>query len=229
VKPPQKPQKARKSDATRARILSSALRLFRARGFEATTMRDVAEEAGVAPGAAYYYFRSKEALLLAYYADNQASHEGRVADRLSAIGDLRARLGLVFHEKLEAVRRERRLLGAIVPRLADPTDPVSAFAAETHDIRERSIALFDRALEGEGLDPAARRLVAPALWMLHMGLMLYFVHDRSAGQHKTHRLVDDLLDLIVPLVRLGQDPMFAGVVLGLGEALARAGLIATAS
>jgi len=45
-----------KSELTRARILDAAIGLFRSRGFEATTMREIAAEAGVAIGAAYYYF-----------------------------------------------------------------------------------------------------------------------------------------------------------------------------
>ena len=52
-----------KAEETRNRILDAALRLFRERGFAQTTMRDVATEAGVATGAAYYYFRSKEELV----------------------------------------------------------------------------------------------------------------------------------------------------------------------
>jgi AcrR family transcriptional regulator len=56
-----------KAEETRNRILDAALRLFRERGFEQTTMRDVAAEAGVATGAAYYYYRSKQELVLAFY------------------------------------------------------------------------------------------------------------------------------------------------------------------
>src|SRR5258708_26812480 len=62
-----------KAEETRDRILAAALELFRTRGFEATTMRDVATEAGVATGAAYYYFRSKHDLVMAFY--EQTSRE----------------------------------------------------------------------------------------------------------------------------------------------------------
>src|SRR5258708_27992786 len=56
-----------KAEETRERILASALELFRVRGFDATTMRDVASEAGGAPGAAYHYFGSKQDLVMALY------------------------------------------------------------------------------------------------------------------------------------------------------------------
>ena len=60
-----------KSEATRQRILAAALRVFRERGFDAATMREVAAEAGVAVGAAYYYFDSKDAIVMAFYEQSQ--------------------------------------------------------------------------------------------------------------------------------------------------------------
>src|SRR5207237_4129045 len=56
-----------KAEETRERILDAALQLFQQRGFDQTTMRDIAAAAGVATGAAYYYFRSKEELVMAFY------------------------------------------------------------------------------------------------------------------------------------------------------------------
>ena len=47
-----------KSARTRSAIIDAALRLFRERGYEATTMRAIAAEAGVSVGNAYYYFDS---------------------------------------------------------------------------------------------------------------------------------------------------------------------------
>src|SRR3977135_1254380 len=56
-----------KAEETRSRILDAALTLFRRHGFEKATMRDIATEAGVATGAAYYYYRTKEDLVMAFY------------------------------------------------------------------------------------------------------------------------------------------------------------------
>ena len=61
-----------KGEQTRRAIAEAALRLFREQGYEATTMRAIAKEAGVATGNAYYYFGSKEELIDAYYARNHA-------------------------------------------------------------------------------------------------------------------------------------------------------------
>ncbi len=53
------------STETRERIVASAYRAIAGNGYEATSVKDVAEEAGVAPGLVHYYFKSKEDLLVA--------------------------------------------------------------------------------------------------------------------------------------------------------------------
>lgn len=53
------------SDQTKERIVAAAYRALVRRGYHDTSMRDIAAEAGVAPGLAHYYFASKEDLLVA--------------------------------------------------------------------------------------------------------------------------------------------------------------------
>src|SRR4029450_6411961 len=85
------PQRAA-SEETRRQILDTALALFRERGFEETTMRDIAAGVGVSLGAAYYYFKSKEAIVGAYYDYVQYEHAARCRDAFGRGGTLRDRL-----------------------------------------------------------------------------------------------------------------------------------------
>ena len=62
------------SEETRRHILDTSLALFREKGFEATTMRDIAGGSGLSLGSAYYYFKSKEAIVAAYYDFVQQEH-----------------------------------------------------------------------------------------------------------------------------------------------------------
>lgn len=223
-RPARRPRSAepeRKRDATRAHLLASALALFQERGVEATTMRDIAEAAGMSLGAAYYYFPSKEALVFAYYEDNQAEFEGIAR---SATGTVRERLGALFHGKLASIRAQRKMLSAIVHRLADPSDPVGAFSSQTRQVRDRSIAVLDRALDGANLPAEVRPLVAHALWLVQMATMLLFVHDDSPDQQRTHGLVDDLLDLLVPLLPVLATPLGQAMCGKVTAALGRAGI-----
>src|SRR5262245_14009660 len=142
-RPPRPKTGERKSDATRRHLLERALALFAKRGVDATTMRDIAHAAGLSLGAAYYYFPSKEALVFAYYEANQEEMETIAA---CATGTLRERLGTLFHGKLDSIRGQRAMLAAIVQRLVDPGDPLSAFSARTRAVRDRAIATLARTL-----------------------------------------------------------------------------------
>ena len=99
-KKPTEPQK--KSERTRALIVETALELFRAQGYEQTTMRKIAEAAGVSAGNAYYYFASKEELVQAFYDELQERHGKelkRVLPAESALAD-RLRVSLLAFQKV---------------------------------------------------------------------------------------------------------------------------------
>jgi AcrR family transcriptional regulator len=218
-------------EETRDRIHAAALSLFRKKGFEATTMRDIAEAGGVAVGAAYYYFPSKEEIVLAYYERTNAKSTAQAEAVFARTEDVRERLGAVFHAKLDVLAKDRKLLSGIFRSVADPSAEASLFGERTRGIRDDSLLLLDRAispampaLEVAALDPVARRVLVLALWSLHMGVMLFFVHDSSARQEKTRALVDRSLDLVAGLLPLAPQlaPMFGAAI---GGILQEAGLL----
>ena len=221
AKKPRRTAAEPKREATRRRLLERALKLFQQRGVEATTMRDVAKAAGLSLGAAYYYFPSKEALVFAYYEEHQ-----REIEELELAGSLRERLGTLFHGKLEAIRAHRKMLISIIPRLVDPGDPLSAFSAQTRAVRERAIASWRRALAAAELPEAQVDLVAQALWLVQLASMLVYIHDDSPHEQRTHSLVDDALDLLVPMLPLLATPPGRAICDRILGALSRAGIAA---
>ena len=54
-----------RSEETRTKIMDSAIKLFSTRGFNAASVDDICEEAGISKGAFYHHFESKQALFLA--------------------------------------------------------------------------------------------------------------------------------------------------------------------
>lgn len=57
--------KAEQREASVEKLLAAALRLFVSYGYRATTLEQIAAAAGLTKGAVYFYFRSKEAVLIA--------------------------------------------------------------------------------------------------------------------------------------------------------------------
>ena len=210
-----------KSETTRRTLLASALKLFQRRGVEATTMRDIAKAAKLSLGAAYYYFPSKEAMIFAYYEAN-ISDEEAIAAQLT--GTLREKLGALLHGKLDATAAQRSMLATIVPRLANPTDSLSAFSVQPREFRDRSIAVLRRPLRDTALDDASIKVVANGLWLLQLALLLLFVNDDSEQQRRTHGLVDDILDLLVPMMPLLATPMGRAMLDRIIAGLSRAGI-----
>jgi AcrR family transcriptional regulator len=198
----------RKSDQTRDRILSAAMEMFRDRGFDTTTMRDIAAGAEMAIGAAYYYFDSKDAIVLAIYDQARAEMKPKLEQVLEESRDLRERLLGLIRVKLDYFGPSRKLLGALSGH-TNPESPLSPFSEETREIREHDIAFFQRALEGSRTSGPRdlQKHLPQLLWMYQMGIILFWINDNSRGQAKTTLLLEKSLDVVTRLIRLSKLPL----------------------
>ncbi len=201
-----------KSDETRARILEAAIGLFQRHGFAAATMREIAAEAGMATGAAYYYFDSKDAIVLAFYEHAAQEMEPLLEEALAGKENLEERVRAMLEVKLHYFEPNRALLGALAGH-TDPRNPLSPFSAETRDIRERDMQFFARALADSNVKaPADLANLLPAmLWMYQMGLILFWIYDRSDGQKLTRSLVDQSAGVVTGLIKLSALPLLRPV------------------
>jgi AcrR family transcriptional regulator len=204
-----KPRPTPRAEDTRRRIYESALKLFREKGFEATTMRDIAAKAEVALGAAYYYFSSKEAIVLAFYQEMQEnSHEG-ILEALAGEKKLKDRIRVVLEKRFELLAPNRKFCDALFRHAPDTHDPLSPFSAETRPIRERAMEHLRVALEGSDIKvPADLKPTLPyLLWLYQMAVILFWLYDRSPRQERTQKLMEKSLGLLVSLLRLSALPL----------------------
>ena len=216
-----------RGDAKRHAIATAALTLFRERGFDAVTMREVAAAAGVATGAAYYYFPSKESLVLDYYDGVQNRHRAAVVAALKddSVTTLEFRLRAVLQTKLDLVSPDRRLLGALFRYVAEPTHPLSIFGEATRKTRDHAVATFALAIQGENLPSPLDTLAPRAAWLTHLGLLLYLVADTSPEQCRTRRLADRAACLLATALTFARLPGASVALTPLTEALREAGLL----
>ena len=197
-----------KAKVTGTKILDAALELFRTQGFDATTMRDIAAKAGVATGAAYYYFPSKEAIVMAFYQRTFDEALPKIREAMEAPGGLEARMRALIRVKLDHFGPNRAVLRGILKNGADPKHPVSPFSKETKAFREMEIGWFRRIFEESGLRvPGDLEVRMPeVLWLLHIGVIFFWIADDSARQVNTKRLLDQGMNTVTALLRLSGPP-----------------------
>ncbi|BBC36065.1 hypothetical protein SGFS_073590 [Streptomyces graminofaciens] len=181
-----------KSEQTRALILETALRLFQERGYDKTTMRAIAKEAGVSVGNAYYYFAGKEHLIQGFYDRIGAEHQAAIRPLLEREKDLEARIAGVLKLWLDVAEPYHEFAAQFFKNAADPDSPLSPFSPESEGPREESIAVHREVLAGSKAKvPDELRDVLPELlWLSQMGLVLYWVFDRTEGRERSYRLAE---------------------------------------
>jgi len=197
-----------KGSQTRDRILESALLLFRDQGYEQTTMRAVARDAGVALGNTYYYFESKEHLLLAFYERLHQEHLSAALPLLDSERDLKKRVRGVIAAKIDASEPYHRFSQLLFKTAGDPRSPLNPFSRESAVARRQSIGLFESVVAGstKRIPEDLRGELPYLLWLYHMGIVLYWIHDESEGRAKTYRLIDTTVDLVIRIVTLSGLP-----------------------
>jgi AcrR family transcriptional regulator len=194
---------AERREETRELLLAAAARVFARRGFHATSLDAVAEEAGFSRGAVYYNFADKEELFLELL-------DRRCAERAQ---DLRAVFADVPEGDIEAARGQTRLAAqhALAAMTGDPEwralyleflahaarDPAfrRRFARRSEDMRsalDEVVAERTRPVAGAlGMEPEQLAVVIDALgtglWAQHM------LHPRAVPPD----LFSDALALIV--------------------------------
>lgn len=208
-------ERATKGERTRQRIRTAALSSFRENGYDATTIRRIADELGVSVGATNYHFPSKNHLIQEMYLDVQHAHRDAAAPLLDAESRLIERLGIVYATGLDQLTPYHAHAGEFLSAAVSPRSPINPLSTESADALGVVEELFAQAVEGaapSGLPDDIRALLPRALVLAHLLLALYWVYDTSEGQRRTRALLDrglKLLRTVLPLARL---PLLRGAL-----------------
>ncbi len=204
-----KPRTTQRAEDTRRKIYEAAMELFREKGFEETTMRDIAAKAGVALGGAYYYFSSKDAIVLAFYRELQENSNELVLEALSDQKKLKERIRLLLEMRLQLLTPNRKFCAALFRHAPDGADPLSPFSDETRLIREGAIEHMRIAIDGGDVrvPPDLKPRLPYLLWLYQMALIMFWLYDHSPHQERTQRLMEKSLGLLVNLLRISSLPL----------------------
>lgn len=176
-------------------------------------MRDIAEKAGVATGAAYYYFPSKDAIVTDFYRRSCEEMQPKIAAALQSAKGLEQRLRELIQVKLVHFAPNRGVLRALLRNGADPKHPLSPFSPETKEIRDIDMAWFRSILIDCGVRiPRDLEAHLPGiLWFFQMGVIFFWVIDESPHQARSNRLLSLAAKSISSLIRVSALPLMRPV------------------
>ncbi|WP_374658543.1 TetR/AcrR family transcriptional regulator [Inhella sp.] len=192
--------------ATRKRLVDTAVRLMSERGYDGTTLKDVAREAGVGDATVYKYFASKERLLGGFFeqALAEALQAWQATPELAQF-TLQERLQCLVDAVLEQLRPARAFVALARAQLERA--PLSVIGAELpgkallQPVVER---LLDEAEAAGQIAPCRFKAALAGLWVDYLyGLMAFWQQDASAQEAETSELVDLSLELLVLVLQTG--------------------------
>jgi len=204
--------KTARGEHSRAAIFEAALALFQERGYEATTMRAIAEHAGVSLGSSYHYFASKEHLVLEFYRHTHQLHLAAIGPLLARERDLAARLRGVIRAVVITCEPFHAFAGAIFSTVANPVSPLNPFGKESKALRDEVIDLYAEVLKGSDArlpDDIVAELPT-LLWLYQMGILYFWIFDKSPGRLRTLEVIDQTTELMVRLLGLANLPVLRG-------------------
>lgn len=182
----------------RQQLYQIAIRLFASGGYEATTLRDIAKQAGVSVGLLYRYFPSKQAVVLALYDELSAEYAAQAL--VIPQGTWPERFLFALKKSLTVLSPHRDALIALVPVLVG-SHQEGLFAAATEFSRQRVQGVFAEAVLGatQSPPPGEAAALARLLYVVHLMVILWWLLDKSPQQRATAELLA-LIERMSPLV-----------------------------
>jgi AcrR family transcriptional regulator len=183
------------SAVTRARIIEVARSLFASRGYEATSNRLIAEEAGLTTGAIYHYFDRKLDIYVAVYEETQRGVQARFAASTAGATTFLAYLRAVLETAHELNNEDpslARFLGSCRVDVSRDTEIAAAIrAAGVVRGQEFFAPMIKLGIRTGEIDRKDAKRMAALLDTLMIGLIDAVSNDRE--RHR--RAVDGILAL----------------------------------
>src|SRR5437868_5369405 len=182
-----RPPRIRNRATREGALLSAAGRLFASRGYEATTTREIAAEAGCAEGLIHRYFQGKAGLALALIRSRLSQEVADLAEKLPLTPNLETEFLQLVEFEVERMWSERDFFRVIIPRaILDPAlGPVVRGLGPTR--RARTIAERLRAFP-ESRQFSNEQLEALADSVGLLGFMFGFVRPVVLGDDRRRAL-----------------------------------------
>jgi AcrR family transcriptional regulator len=179
--------KTKKSKETYERVLATAMRLFKEKGYQNTTVRDLSKESELGLGAIYYYFKSKEDLVQVFYRRINSEIINEYHTLYENEKNYPEAVEKLMRLKIEKLTPYRDLIQIIIKEAVDRNSPLSPFNKSSQDVKEISIGVFEElAVKAKVKDPEA---VAQQTWLFHLMLLGLWTQDTSKDSDMTFKMI----------------------------------------
>ncbi len=196
-------------------LFEAAIRLFQEKGYQETTIRMIAKEAGCSLGSFYKYFSSKEEIIIALYERISNDLENVMQDLPE--GKVGHRFSFVMQRKMELIAPYEPLFATITGYMLDANHAIGVVGKETEIIRLRNLAMFKALVEGAKDKPrlkAKRQQLIKSLYGVHLLFLFLGFLDKSEGKANTHRTLEKTQSLLNAINVTGINPV-AGYIFGM--------------
>ena len=179
--------------ATRKRIVEAAKSLFRTKGFDHATTRDIAKEVGMATGTLFNYFASKEAVAVELVSHALAKAERELAKSRHTEASLEETLFAAVAIQLRCLRPHRKYVRPFLETVLSPAAPMDEAATA---LRTGLVVHFRRLLTEHGIeDPSTIQM--NIFWSLYVGTLSFWISDKSPKQEDSRALLDQSVRMYV--------------------------------
>lgn len=181
---------------TRERILATAAELFRNKGFEESTTREIAQAAGVASGTMFNYFPSKETMAMSMVTEALRQGGDDFRRRRSGREDLTEELFLFVASGLRRLQPLHPFLGPVLERSLSPF-PRKSSCPEGDAARQEQLAAVQEIIGRHGFTEPPNHVAMTIYWSLYLGILACWTSDSSRNQEESRALIDYSLRVFV--------------------------------
>jgi len=206
---PKRPGKREQNkEQTKRRILNAALQLFKEKGLDRTTTKEISKRSGIAEGTLFNYFKTKEDLALYFFQkETEDLIEWFRADGRLQKAPLSEKLFAIIHRQLGYIEPYEDFIGAVFCRSLQPSSRLSPLSFESQELRFKYLRFIREVLaeaeEREEIPPVGG-LGAYAVGLFYLGVVAYWLQDGSRGKQKTLSLLDRALNFGAQVLRKGR-------------------------
>ena len=190
----------------RRTIIRAAVDLISEKGFKSTTMRGIANAAGMGEATIYNYFPTKETILFAYYEDHVQACIGNLkqVEEFHTFS-LQEQLQTLFETSMNLFLPDRTFVGETFRLVLFGS---SGDWSRLKPIRIAFLSAIDDMLAaatevGEIPEPVFRELIGQFFMDSYIGAVHYWLTDTSEAFSNTSVLIDRGLDLACTLLKAG--------------------------